>query len=118
MCIRWGRCLSSGIAGTPKLGIEGEGHIWWVFLYVGDRPKRFSGWEGSGNPRDGGAAIVNYDTLPGEIRPDLNPDLAVFLIKACAPASEDRFPPPPRCNSSCGTSAPAFDPACVAMCSV
>jgi predicted Zn-dependent protease len=53
--------------------IAGEGHIWWVFLYVGDRPKRFSGWEGGGNSSDGGSAIVNYDTIPGEIRPDLNP---------------------------------------------
>ena len=28
---------------------------------------------------------------PRTIRPDLNPDLAAFLIKACAPASADRF---------------------------
>ncbi len=56
-----------------QLGIDGEGHIWWVFLYVGDRPKRFSGWQGSGCSRDGGGAIVNYDTIPGAIRPDINP---------------------------------------------
>ena len=30
-------------------------------------------------------------TDPKTIRPDLNPDLAAFLIKACAPASADRF---------------------------
>ena len=30
-------------------------------------------------------------TDPRTIRPDLNPDLAGFLIKACAPASVDRF---------------------------
>jgi serine/threonine protein kinase len=30
-------------------------------------------------------------TGPRTIRPDLNPDLAEFLIKACAPASADRF---------------------------
>jgi len=30
-------------------------------------------------------------TDPRTIRPDLNPDLAGFLIKACAPASADRF---------------------------
>jgi hypothetical protein len=29
---------------------------------------------------------------PRNIRPDLHPDLAAFLIKACAPASTDRFP--------------------------
>ena len=28
---------------------------------------------------------------PRTIRPDLHPDLAAFLIKACAPASADRF---------------------------
>jgi hypothetical protein len=28
---------------------------------------------------------------PRTIRRDLNPDLAAFLIKACAPASADRF---------------------------
>ncbi len=31
-------------------------------------------------------------TDPRTIRPDLNPDLAGFLIKACAPARVDRFP--------------------------
>jgi hypothetical protein len=30
-------------------------------------------------------------TDPRTIRPDLNPGLAGFLIKACAPASADRF---------------------------
>jgi hypothetical protein len=30
-------------------------------------------------------------TDPREIRPDLNPDLAEFLVKACAPAGADRF---------------------------
>jgi hypothetical protein len=28
---------------------------------------------------------------PRTIRPDLTPDLAEFLVKACAPASVDRF---------------------------
>ena len=54
-----------------QLGIAGDGHIWWIFFYVGDRPERFSGWWGIGCVRDGGRAIVNYDTIPGEIRPDL-----------------------------------------------
>jgi hypothetical protein len=31
-------------------------------------------------------------TDPKTIRPDLNPALAEFLVKACAPASADRFP--------------------------
>jgi len=30
-------------------------------------------------------------TDPRTVRPDLNPDLAGFLVKACAPASADRF---------------------------
>jgi hypothetical protein len=30
-------------------------------------------------------------TDPRTIRPDLSPGLAEFLIKACAPASVDRF---------------------------
>ena len=34
-----------------------------------------------------GEAVID----PRTIRPDLNPDLAAFLIKACAPASADRF---------------------------
>lgn len=46
-------------------------HVWWVFVYLGDRPTRFEQWFGSGNPRDGGFGIVNYDTVPGDIRPDL-----------------------------------------------
>jgi WD40-like Beta Propeller Repeat len=54
-----------------QLRIEGEGHIWWTFVYVGDRPKRFSDWRGIGSSRDGGSAAVNYDTILGEIRPDL-----------------------------------------------
>ena len=43
----------------------------WTFVYVGDRPERFKDWKGSGCARDGGAGVVNYDTIPGEIRPDL-----------------------------------------------
>lgn len=67
-------CRAEAIAKAKRQSrVEGEGHIWWVFLYVGDRPKRFSGWEGGGCSRDGGEAIVNYDTIPGEIRPDLDP---------------------------------------------
>lgn len=46
-------------------------HVWWVFVYLGDRPTRFENWLGHGNPRDGGFGMINYDTVPGEIRPDL-----------------------------------------------
>ena len=55
-----------------QLKIKGEGHVWWTFVYVGDRPtSRFSDWRGVGSARDGGSAVVNYDTIAGEIRPDL-----------------------------------------------
>jgi hypothetical protein len=45
--------------------------VWWVFNYLGDRPTRYDPWAGRGNPVGGGWAIINYDTVPGEIRPDL-----------------------------------------------
>ena len=44
-------------------------YIWWIFVYLGDRPARFQQFLGTGNPKDGGWAIVNYDTLAGEIQP-------------------------------------------------
>jgi WD40-like Beta Propeller Repeat len=66
-------CASEAIEkAKQQYRIAGEGHIWWIFLYVGDRPTRFGDWRGIGSPRDGGWAIVNYDTIPGEIRPDLS----------------------------------------------
>jgi Tol biopolymer transport system component len=55
-----------------RLRIEGDGHVWWTYLYLGDRPTRFGEWVGGGCARDGGWSIVNYDTIPGEVRPDLN----------------------------------------------
>ncbi|HEV2692063.1 MAG TPA: hypothetical protein VG347_04135 [Verrucomicrobiae bacterium] len=54
--------------------ITGDGHIWWIFIYLGDRPTRFGDWRGDGFSRGGGWAMVNYDTIPGEIRPDLGLD--------------------------------------------
>ncbi|MDB6016256.1 MAG: Periplasmic component of the Tol biopolymer transport system [Pedosphaera sp.] len=55
---------------SQKYRVAGEGHIWWIFIYLGDRPTRFNDWRGFGNSRDGGWAMVNYDTIPGEIRSD------------------------------------------------
>ena len=47
---------------------------------------------------------------PSTIRRDLHPDLAAFLIKACAPARVDRFSRPrPTCVSLCVTSVPTFE---------
>ncbi len=51
--------------------VPGQGTVWWIFIYLGDRPTRFENWAGAGNPREGGWAMINYDTVPGEIRPDL-----------------------------------------------
>jgi hypothetical protein len=68
-----------------QLRIEGEGHIWWTFVYVGDRPQRFGEWQGTGCSRDGGSAVVNYDTIPGEIRPDLGLEMgfnSAYFLKA------------------------------------
>lgn len=48
-----------------------EGQVWWIFIYLGDGRHLFSDYRGTGNPRDGGWAMVNYDKMPGEIRPDL-----------------------------------------------
>jgi hypothetical protein len=58
------------IKAKRQLRIAGEGHYWWTFLYIGDRPTRFGDWQGGGCSLEGGGAIVNYDTLPGEIRLD------------------------------------------------
>jgi hypothetical protein len=56
---------------TEQYHISGKGDVWWIFVYLGDRPARFANFAGAGNPRDGGWAMVNYDTVPGEIRTDL-----------------------------------------------
>ncbi len=50
--------------------VAGEGHAWWVFVDLGPPPVRFADWKGSGDPVEGGWAIVNYDSTPGVIRPD------------------------------------------------
>ena len=44
-------------------------HVWWVFVYLGDPPRRFRDYRAEGNSRDGGWALVNYTNTPGEIRP-------------------------------------------------
>ena len=75
-----GRYWNPGYAGevidqaSRQYKITGEGHIWWLFIYLGDRPTRFGDWRGAGFSRGGGWAMVNYDTIPGDIRPDLGLD--------------------------------------------
>ncbi len=78
-----------------QLRIEGEGHIWWTFCYVGDRPQRFTDWRGCGCARDGGSAIVNYDTIPGEIRPDLGLEMG-FNSRVLPQGDRPRAGPRPR----------------------
>ena len=56
---------------TRQYHVAEEGGVWWIFIYLGDRPVRFQDFAGTGDPRNGGWAMVNYDTIPGEIRPDL-----------------------------------------------
>ncbi len=44
------------------------------------------------HPFENAVPLVSQSVIdPRTIRPDLGPELAEFLIKACAPASEDRF---------------------------
>ncbi|HWH70225.1 MAG TPA: hypothetical protein VNT26_12630 [Candidatus Sulfotelmatobacter sp.] len=56
---------------TRQYQVAAKGQVWWIFIYLGDRPVRFADFAGAGNPLGGGWAMVNYDTVPGEIRSDL-----------------------------------------------
>ena len=55
---------------AKQYGIKNRGNIWWIFVYLGDPPARFAVFAGFGQMRDGGWAMVNYDSSPGEIRSD------------------------------------------------
>lgn len=55
---------------TKQYKIDGRGHLWWIFIYLGDPPTRFGDYRGHGDSASGGWALVNYDTIPGEIRPE------------------------------------------------
>lgn len=54
-----------------QYGIAEKGQVWWIFVCLGDPPANFGDFRGIGNPRDGGWAMVNYNTRPGEVRADL-----------------------------------------------
>lgn len=61
-------------------------HVWWIFVYLGDPPRRFTEYEGHGDSKEGGWALVNYSTGPGEIRSDLGMVAGFhrdFTLKAC-----------------------------------
>jgi hypothetical protein len=44
--------------------------VWWVWVYVGDPPTRYSSYLGSGSAGVGGLSQVNYVNLPGKIGVD------------------------------------------------
>ncbi len=83
LTVRGEQPVSSGKYGKPNYAdavikqaagqyqLAAKGQVWWIFVYLGDRPARFATFAGAGNPRDGGWAMVNYDTLPGDITSDL-----------------------------------------------
>lgn len=72
-----GKYSKPGFAGyviqraTEQYHVAGEGHVWWIFTYLGADSARFEDFVGGGNPRDGGRALVNYDNASGDIRCDL-----------------------------------------------
>ncbi|WP_144976079.1 hypothetical protein [Bremerella volcania] len=73
-------------AAVQKYNLSRDRHVWWVWVYLGDPPKRFSDYRGGGNSIDGGWAMCNYTNIPGELDPKLplagglNQDLT---LKAC-----------------------------------
>ena len=56
-----------------EYGAPPKGVVWWIWVYLGDRPARFNDFAAMGNPPQGGWAMVNYETIPGDYRPDLGP---------------------------------------------
>lgn len=48
-------------------GIKIGGNLYWIFVYVGDPPKRHDNYRGSGNSKDGGWAVLNYTNVPGRV---------------------------------------------------
>ncbi|MEW4451573.1 hypothetical protein AB1L30_02700 [Bremerella sp. JC817] len=73
-------------AAVKKYELPRSRHVWWIWMYLGDPPKRYSNYRGAGNSIDGGWAICNYTNIPGEIDPKV--PLAAgfhfdFTLKAC-----------------------------------
>lgn len=60
---RKGKLLAMEQHGLPKGTLD----IWWVWIYVGDPPAKYSSYLGSGNAAQGGLSQVNYTNLPGTI---------------------------------------------------
>jgi WD40-like Beta Propeller Repeat len=71
---------------TQQFQIAGDRHIWWIFTYLGEPPRRIDNYLGGGTSQGGGACTVNYSTIPGEIRPDLGLGTAFheqWTLKGC-----------------------------------
>lgn len=62
-----------------KFNIPKNLDVWWVWVYVGDPPKKYSSYLGSGNAATGGLSQCNYSSLPGEIKP--TDKLAIPFLK-------------------------------------
>ncbi len=74
---------AAAIQGAQSQGqVAGEGHVWWIFAYLGSPPTRFATWQGSNEPEPEAYAIVNYDDTPGAIQPAAS--LAAGFNKAFA----------------------------------
>ncbi len=66
--------------------VKPAGHLFWIFVYIGDPPAKHANYRGSGNSKDGGWAVLNYTNLPGEI--SIRRDIAAGLhdkvfLKGC-----------------------------------
>ena len=58
--------------------------VWWVWVYVGDAPMKYSSFRGSGNAAVGGLSECKYVNLPGEVSPEdklANPFLTNLTLK-------------------------------------
>jgi len=51
-----------------QYGIPRHRHVWWIFVYLGEPPRRFSDFCGEGDSQEGGWSLMNYPTVPGEIQ--------------------------------------------------
>jgi hypothetical protein len=49
--------------------LDGGRQVWWIMVYAGDPPAKFSGFLGGFGPEIGGWAVCNFDTTPGRIDP-------------------------------------------------
>lgn len=47
--------------------ITAQRQVWWIMVYTGDPPSRFSGYLGGFGEEIGGWSVCNFDTTPGRI---------------------------------------------------